>query len=1011
MTRTTFLTRLIAGFVVVNVLIMLMAAVSLYQSHEQARERAAMLVGDLAQVLEQSLSGLVLRVDLTLLNTVEEMEKRLAKGGDEAEINAYLRRQTEHHSELDGLRVVDAEGRIVYGSSLAPGPAISVADRDFFIHAKDDAGAGLIISKPVIGRISGKWTVILARRVNRPDGSFGGIVSAMILLERFEGIFKALDIGAKGIVSFRDRDLEMIAHYPPDATVGNRTVSKQFIGAIDRAPEAGTYVARTGADQVERMVSYRRVGHYPGYLIVAIAIDDYLGEWHKDSLRMTLLVLVVLLATGITSRLTYASWRRQAATTTALTQSYAELERANADLERGEERLRALFDLSPLGMSRNSPDGHYIEVNQAFLDITGYTLAELRQRTYWDLTPGSYRQDDLARVEMIHSKRRVGPYDKEYIRCDGSHVPVRLSVMMVTGHDGAPYLWAIVEDISEHKRAEAETLLAASVFHNTAEAIVITDPGSVIISVNPAFTEITGYAAEEVIDRTPRLLKSEHHDAAFYEQMWEGLLARGQWQGQIWNRRKNGEAFLAWQTITAVRDERGTAVRFVSVFNDMTEIHRKDERIRHQAFHDALTGLPNRLLLQDRLGHAIEVARREQAQVAVMFIDLDRFKVVNDSLGHDIGDMLLVQITQRLTECLRKSDTIARLGGDEFVVVVSDFQGIGEVSDVAEKIIVTVALPMTLKGHEVQVGASIGIALFPQDGDDVTVLMKDADTAMYRSKAAGRNTFRFFDAEMDGAAVERLKLEAALRHALDNGEFELYYQPKVDLASGKISGAEALIRWNSPERGQVAPDIFIPLAEETGLIVGIGDWVIDQACQQLADWSRRGAPPVKVAVNVSARQFLDPAFAEKVSALLSHYQLEPSLLEVELTESTVMSDPERAVAQFLHLREAGISVSVDDFGTGYSSLAYLKRLPLDTIKIDRSFIHGVDSESDNAAIVRAIIGLGGALGMSTIAEGVETLEEEQHLQAAGCHNAQGYKYAKPLPAAQFEAWVLENGLV
>ena len=1004
MARTTFLTRLITGFVVINALIMLIAAVSLYQSHEQARERAAMLVSDLAQVLEQSVSGIVQRVDLSLLNSVDEMTELLAKRADAETVNAHIRRQFERLADLDSLRFADAEGRVVYGTGVDGAPSISVADRDYFLLARDDAQAGLIISKPVIGRISGKWVVNLARRVNLRDGSFAGVVYAVIALDHIQSLFRVVDIGAGGIISFRDRDLEMIAHYPQEEnwTVGNRNVSKQFLAAIGRNPEAGTYTARTGADQAERMVSYRKVDHYPGYLVVAIGMDDYLADWRRESVRLALLAGLVLAATGLWSRLAYTNWRRQADATAAL-------EISNAELERGEERLRALFTLSPLGMARNSPDGRYIEANQAFLDITGYSLDELRQRTYWDLTPDSYRDEDMARVKLIEGKRRVGPYEKEYIRRDGSHVPVRLSVMMVTGDDGVPYLWAIVEDISEHKRAEAETLLAASVFHNTAEAIVITDSRSCIVSVNPAFTEITGYTPEDVIDRTPRLLKSEHHDPAFYEVMWNELTARGQWQGQIWNRRKNGEAFLAWQTITAVRDDRGTVVRYVSVFNDMTEIHRKDEHIRHQAFHDALTGLPNRLLLQDRLGHAIEVARREQTQVAVMFIDLDRFKVVNDSLGHDIGDMLLMRITQRLTECLRKSDTIARLGGDEFVVVVSDFDGIGEVTEVAEKIIVNVALPLTLKGHEVQVGASIGIALFPQDGDDVTVLMKDADTAMYRSKAAGRNTFRFFDAEMDGAAVERLKLEAALRHALDNSEFELYYQPKIELASGKISGAEALIRWNSPERGLVSPDIFIPLAEETGLIVNIGDWVIERACQQLADWEARGAQPVTVAVNVSARQFLDPAFASKVSALLARYHLEPTLLEVELTESTVMADPERAVSQFLHLREVGISVSVDDFGTGYSSLAYLKRLPLDTIKIDRSFIRSVDSESDNAAIVKAIIGLGGALGMSTIAEGVETLAEEQHLQEAGCHNAQGFKYAKPLPAAEFEAWVLGNG--
>jgi len=561
-------------------------------------------------------------------------------------------------------------------------------------------------------------------------------------------------------------------------------------------------------------------------------------------------------------------------------------------------------------------------------------------------------------------------------------------------------------DITEHLAADAQKLLATSVFQNTAEAIVVTDPDATVISVNPAFTAITGYGADEVVGLTPRILKSDHNSPEFYSALWQTLLSTGQWQGELWNRRKNGEAFLAWQTITAVRDPSGNLVRFVSVFNDITELHHKDQHIRHQAFHDALTGLPNRSLLQDRLDHAIEIARRETRQLAVMFIDLDRFKVVNDSLGHDVGDSLLVTVTSRLKECMRRSDTIARLGGDEFVVVLSDFAAASEVAEVAEKIVASVMQPLELKGHEVHVGASIGIALYPQDGNDVTSLMKGADTAMYRAKDAGRSTYRFFDAKVDGETVERLKMEAALRHAVENHEFELYYQPKIDLKSGAISGAEALIRWNNPERGLVPPDRFIPLAEETGLILPIGDWVVDEACRQLAAWRDRGVPPVRVAVNVSARQFMNDRFYERVAKLLKQYDLAPEMLEVELTESTVMADPERAIRQLQKLRDIGLAVSVDDFGTGYSSLSYLKKLPLNTIKIDRSFVRHLDLESDNAAIVRAILGLGAALGMSAIAEGVETEGEELYLQNVGCDVAQGFKYSKPVPAIDFEQWLI-----
>ena len=562
-------------------------------------------------------------------------------------------------------------------------------------------------------------------------------------------------------------------------------------------------------------------------------------------------------------------------------------------------------------------------------------------------------------------------------------------------------------DITIRRDAEVQSRLAASVYRNTAEAIVITDTDAEIVSVNPAFTAITGYTPEEALGQTPRILKSDHNSAEFYSALWQTLLSQGQWQGELWNRRKDGEAFLAWQTITAVRDDAGNLTQFVSVFSDITELHVKDQHIRHQAFHDALTGLPNRLLLQDRLEHAIDIAYRESRPLAVMFIDLDRFKVINDSLGHDVGDSLLVEVTGRLKSCMRRSDTIARLGGDEFVVILTDFAGSSEVADVAEKIVASVLEPLDLKGHEIHVGASIGIAMYPQDGADVTTLMKGADTAMYRAKDAGRNTFRFFDAKLDGETVERLKLEAALRHALDKGEFQLYYQPKIDLATNAVSGAEALIRWNSPERGLVMPDRFIPLAEETGLILPIGDWVLGEACRQIAEWRDRGLPLIRVAVNVSARQFTNELLCERVGKLLEQYRLSAEMLEIELTESTVMADPERAVGQLQKLRDIGVAVSVDDFGTGYSSLSYLKKLPLSTIKIDRTFVRHLDQENENAAIVRAILGLGEALGMTAIAEGVETEGEARHLQEAGCHVAQGFKYSRPVPADDFQNWLTE----
>ena len=415
-------------------------------------------------------------------------------------------------------------------------------------------------------------------------------------------------------------------------------------------------------------------------------------------------------------------------------------------------------------------------------------------------------------------------------------------------------------------------------------------------------------------------------------------------------------------------------------------------------------------MLQDRLSQAIEVAKREEAEVAVMFIDLDRFKMVNDSLGHEAGDSLLLEASLRLQERLRKSDTIARLGGDEFVVVLSFADSLGEVAEVAESIVERFRAPLMVAEREMRVTASIGIAMFPRDGEDAGTLMRNADTAMYGAKDAGRNTFRFFDPAMNALVVERLLLEDSLHHALENREFVLFYQPKVDLRSGGVVGGEALIRWISPERGMVPPDKFIPLVEENGQIMEIGAWVLEEAFRQTAHWAMHGRPSIKIAVNVSARQFLDPLFGDTVAGLLLRYGLDPALIEIELTESAVMTDPDRAVAHMLRLRELGISVAVDDFGTGYSSLSYLKRLPLSTVKIDRSFVSGVDLAPDNAAIVGAILGLAEALHLEVVAEGIETEGEERYLKAAGCPIAQGYRYAKPLPAREFEAWLEHYGV-
>lgn len=546
--------------------------------------------------------------------------------------------------------------------------------------------------------------------------------------------------------------------------------------------------------------------------------------------------------------------------------------------------------------------------------------------------------------------------------------------------------------------------LGASVFKSSSEGILVTDAAGTIEAVNPAFSDITGYSKDEVIGRKPNMLRSDRHDHDFYRSMWEAINKDGCWQGELWNRRKDGEAFLEWLTINRVVDEEGKTHRYVGVFHDITELRRKDEHIRHIAFHDGLTGLPNRVLFQDRLTHALVRAKREGQRLSVTFLDLDHFKEINDGLGHDVGDLLLQEVASRIRQRLRSMDTAARMGGDEFVILMEDINHPEDCANLAEQLISEISQPMKLGEHSVDVGVSMGMAFYPEDGSDALELMKRADLAMYAAKTAGRSTYRFFQQQMLDDAVWRLAREVELRHAIANQELELHYQPLVALATEKPVAVEALVRWRHPTLGLVAAGQFIPLAEESNLINGIGEWVLRQAFQQMAAWRARGLD-IRIAVNLSAKQLDEDALPNRISALADEYGVAPETLEIEVTESAVMADPEVVIGVLTRLRGLGVTIAVDDFGSGYSSLAYLRRLPIDVLKIDRSFVNEVDINEEDEQIVRTIMTLGKTLKLTVIAEGVETPRQAELLQAVGCKFAQGYYFSKALPAMELETWL------
>ncbi|WP_459867958.1 EAL domain-containing protein [Endothiovibrio diazotrophicus] len=544
-------------------------------------------------------------------------------------------------------------------------------------------------------------------------------------------------------------------------------------------------------------------------------------------------------------------------------------------------------------------------------------------------------------------------------------------------------------------------LLAEQVIDASLEGIIITDINGVILSVNPAFTRVTGYSAAEAVGQTPKLLRSGCHDAAFYQQMWTILLADGVWQGEIWNRRKNGELYVELLTITAVPDEKGERANYAAVFSDITKLKESEQRIESLSYNDMLTGLPTQRVFKDRLSVALFQAHRDHDRLAVMMVGLDRFQRVNESLGHEAGDRLLQAVAGRLQENLRENDFLARMGGDEYLILVPSLDHVEDAVKRAWWIIEAFQQPFIIDGNPLVMTASIGISLYPDDGINPETLMMNADAAMFRAKGEARSSFQLYAHAMNTRAAERLWLENELRRALDEDALELHYQPLVEPAGEAVVSAEALLRWIHPERGFIPPAEFIPVAEDCGLIIPIGEWVLREACRQQRAWRDAGLAPVPVAVNISGLQFREHDFLHTTKAVLSESGIDPRLLRFELTESVIMEDAAEAIQMLKQIRDMGISVSVDDFGTGYSSLAYLKRFPISTLKIDRSFVSDITEDPDDFAIVRSIITLGHSLRLNVVAEGVENGHQLELLRQEGCDFIQGFHFSKALPAAEF----------
>ncbi|HEY0844825.1 MAG TPA: EAL domain-containing protein [Noviherbaspirillum sp.] len=665
--------------------------------------------------------------------------------------------------------------------------------------------------------------------------------------------------------------------------------------------------------------------------------------------------------------------------------------------------LQQVGDTIPNPIFWKDAAGRYQGCNTAFESYIGIARDDLIGKSVYDIAP-----PELAKVyedadNALFTSRTTQSYEARVRYHDGTHHDVTFYKATYLQKDGSlGGLVGVMLDITDRKRGEEALRLSSTVFENSPQGILITDGERRILRVNRNFCRITGYEPEDVIGRTPDILQSGRHDEAFYRSMWQSIEEHGNWSGELWNRRKTGELYAEHLSIIRVCDKDGKPTNYIGLFDDISHFKAAQSEIERLSYFDAMTGLPNRALLQDRLQHALRNAERHENRVALLVVDLDRLAHINDTFGHQIGDLLLGAVAQRLQHALRASDTLSRHIGDEFAVILEDLNDSQMAAELAERLLADLSRPFHIGGHDVTISACIGISVFPEDGKTPEMLLKHADVALHHAKDGGSGRFQFFREEMNHASMERLLIESSLRTALQRNEFCLHYQPQVEFGSGRIAGMEALVRWQHPHMGMVSPGRFIPIAEETGLVVEIGMWVLREACRQTHRWHLAGHPHLRVAVNVSARQFNQEHFATHVKQVLQETGLAPDRLELELTESMIMQRPERVIGVMMELRELGVKFSIDDFGTGYSSLSQLKRFPIDKLKIDQSFTHDIAGGTSGAAITQAIIALGRSMHLHVVAEGVETEEQQRFLVQNGCHSMQGYLFSRPLDPDRFE---------
>lgn len=688
-------------------------------------------------------------------------------------------------------------------------------------------------------------------------------------------------------------------------------------------------------------------------------------------------------------------------------------ERVEAELKLrdSEQDLSKILENMQDTYYRTDADGHFLRASASVKQLMGFEPNEVLGTKITDFYVDPNERDRLFKELQVNNGSVQG-FEAPLRHKNGSIVWISTNAQIISDEDGNLIgIEGTIRDINDKKVIEIQMQKLSQALEQSADSISITDSSGKIEYVNPAFEKTTGYSFEEAVGKSHSILKSDQMDADFYQRLWESITQGIPFSDLVVNRKKDGKLFYEQKTITPLKNEKGQTTNYVSTGHDVTEFIQSQEHIKFLAHHDALTSLPNRVLFQERLEHAIVRAKRDGSTVSILFLDLDRFKIINDTLGHQFGDLLLKDLSERLLNCVREGDTIARLGGDEFAILLEGSMNISDISTLANKLLDIVVLPFYIQEREMHISTSIGISTFPHDGELPDVLLSNADVAMYKAKETGRNRYAFYSRELSEKALDRLKIENALRNALDKNEFCIYYQPQMNLQSGKVVGMEALLRWQSSDFGLVMPTNFIYLLEEIGFINRVGEWIIKTSCEQLKVWHDDGYSELTMSINLSSRQFNNSSIVDVIRQAISDNQLEPHFIDLEITESLLMRNVKSVDDILKSLSDLGVRIAIDDFGTGYSSLSYLKQFPIDILKIDQSFIKDIvfdDSNLDGIEIVKAIIAMGRVLNMTTIAEGVENKEQQDFLAENNCDLIQGYRLSKPLRVEDMSLWLSEH---